>query len=362
MFFATSRLGSRKQSAQSGSFDLHEVTEELTHPGRVLFTEEVILGVCMVITGLLYLFAQMPGTMLTTATAGKSLMKQSVAGFNAAPSDRKPFGAEPLMAAAQPMLKALRQVNELEQRRDFGPAAAAAWETVRAAIEDLRFQPVAMQDRVLPLWMLEAEIERAAMLEARLEAGLGPYRDAIRSLREAELSPEQIAAAAVPAGQRSDHQIMLAAAVDEAVNVPWEAAVAAAPAAKQTEFEALCRLLGEARDNARAIARSRDVVNLDYWMATAMLASTPEGLRARAALTRADRAGAAGDLVAAEAAYEEGLTAWQSSLIANPQLAAEPAVVAEISRQIEAYRAVLEGLGQPFNDAFSLQNVLRTGT
>jgi hypothetical protein len=65
---------------------LKDVTDELAHPSRVLFTEEVILGICMVITGLLYAFSQMPGTVLSTASASKSFMKQSVAGFAPASS------------------------------------------------------------------------------------------------------------------------------------------------------------------------------------------------------------------------------------------------------------------------------------
>ena len=71
MFFATSRLGSRKNPTPQSENNLKDVTDELTHPSRVLFTEEVILGICMVITGLLYAFAQMPSTVLSTASASK---------------------------------------------------------------------------------------------------------------------------------------------------------------------------------------------------------------------------------------------------------------------------------------------------
>ena len=103
MFFATSRLGSRKNPTPQSEHNLKDVTDELTHPSRVLFTEEVILGICMVITGLLYAFAQMPSTVLSTASASKSLMKQSIAGF--APTSR--FDSDtvgvPLIDAAQPI-------------------------------------------------------------------------------------------------------------------------------------------------------------------------------------------------------------------------------------------------------------------
>ena len=81
MFFATSRLGSRKKSNLQPENNFRDVTDELVHPSRILFTEEVILGICMVITGLLYTFSQMPTAVLSTASASKSFMKQSVAGF-----------------------------------------------------------------------------------------------------------------------------------------------------------------------------------------------------------------------------------------------------------------------------------------
>lgn len=361
MFFATSRLGSRKQRVDSTSLDLHDVTEELTHPSSVLFTEEVILGICMVITGLLYAFAQMPNTVLNTATAGKTLMKRSVAGLTAAPANADPVQAHSLMTAAQPMLQALRRANELEQQADFGPGTQAAWQDVLAELDNLRFKLIAMPDQPLPLWMLEAELERATMLEARLESQLGHYREAIHSLRRADLSPEQIAAVAVPADRRSHEQAELAAEAEESLHVPWTAVVRAVPDGRRAEAENICRLLEEARQNATSIARCREVINYDHWMAAARMAATPEGLRARAALSRADRAVAAGDFEAAEAAYEEGLTAWQASLIANPQLAERPAAVEELGRQIAGYQQVLEELGRPFDAAFSLQNMLRTG-
>lgn len=361
MFFATSRLGSRKQRADSTSLDLHEVTEELTHPSSVLFTEEVILGICMVITGLLYAFAQMPNTVLTTATAGKTLMKRSVAGFAAAPIDADPARGHALITAAQPMLQALRRANELEQQADFGPGTQAAWQDVLAELDKLRFTLIAMPDQALPLWMLEAELDRAVILEARLESQLGHYREAIESLRRADLSPEQIAALAVPADRRSHAQAALAAEAEESLQVPWAAVVPAVPDGRRAEAENICRLLEEARQNATSIARYREIINYDHWMAAARMAATPEGLQARAALSRADRAVAAGDFEAAEVAYEEGLTAWQASLIANPQLAERPAVAEELGQRIAGYQKVLEELGRPFDATFSLQNMLQAG-
>ena len=117
MFFATSRLGNRKNPAPQQEHSLKDVTDELVHPSRVLFTEEVILGICMVITGLLFAFAQMPGTVLSTASASKSLMKRSIAGFAPTSNLDSDTQGMALIDAAQPMLTALRKVNALENVR-----------------------------------------------------------------------------------------------------------------------------------------------------------------------------------------------------------------------------------------------------
>ena len=131
MFFATSRLGNRKNPTTQSEHNLKDVTDELVHPSRVLFTEEVILGICMVITGLLYAFAQMPNTVLSTASASKSLINRSIAGL--APSSRFDSSTVgvPLIDAAHPMLSAIRRANALEDNRDFGSETQAAWQAVQ---------------------------------------------------------------------------------------------------------------------------------------------------------------------------------------------------------------------------------------
>ena len=168
MFFATSRLGSRKNSTTQSEHNLKDVTDEFVHPSRVLFTEEVVLGICMVITGLLYAFAQMPGTVLSTASASKSLMKRSIAGFAPASrfdSDTKGIA---LIDAAQPMLTAMRKVNALESRHDFSPETQAAWRTVQKEGKELGRRFVMIHNKALPLWIHKARERSAYRFEEKL--------------------------------------------------------------------------------------------------------------------------------------------------------------------------------------------------
>ncbi len=362
MFFATSRLGSRKNPTTQSEHNLKDVTDELVHPSRVLFTEEVILGICMVITGLLYAFAQMPSTVLSTASASKSLMKRSIAGF--APASRIDSDANgvALINAAQPMLTALRKVNALEKNRDFSPRTQAAWEAVQKEGKELATRLVQIRGKVLPLWIHDAEKTRIVRLEEKLTDLLGEARNMIHSLRVQTLSPEQQDALQTAPENRTDEQAYLASQAQNVISVSWETAASTLAESQRNKAENLCALLRDAKENYRGISSCRDVLNYDYWMAVSKIGSTPDGMKARESLQRAGRAAQAGDLEAAQAAYEEGLTALQASIMENPTLSNKPGVIEEISNQIGKYKQVVEGQGKEFDTTFSLENVLRSNS
>jgi hypothetical protein len=360
MFFATSRLGSRKNSISQTENNLKDVTDELVHPGRVLFTEEVILGICMVITGLLYAFAQMPSAVLSTASASRSFMKRSVAGF--APASRAELDSSgmPLIDAAQPMLTALRTANKLENNRDFSPTTQAAWNSVRKECKDLANRFVKIRDKSLPLWIHNAEKQRVVKLETKLQNMLGDTRDMIRSLRIQSLSPEAQTALKTPLADRTEEQTDLAARGKKTAAVSWQTAASILAEPQRSVAENLCALFADAKDNSRGISSCRDVINYDYWMAVSAIGSTPDGIKAREALQRASRAAQGEDFEIAQSAYEEGLTALQASLIENPSLRNQPAVIEEINSQVDSYRKVVEEQGKQFDNAYSVENVLRT--
>jgi hypothetical protein len=358
MFFATSRLGSRKHPTESYHNPIAEVTDELTHPSRVLFTEEVILGICMVITGLLYAFAQVPGAVVNTAAASRSFVKHSVASFSPAARTEQEQQGMPLIEAAQPMFTALRRAHALESSGDFGPATVAAWNDVLAKIQDLTHQQIATSDRPMPLWILRAEQERAAILESRLQDMLGKAKQAMLQLRREMLTPKEVTILDLPVVDRSVEQAKLAEAIEGQLDIPWSTVAAVLPESQQAEAKSLCQLLDDARANAETIKRLRDVLNFDTWMSTATVASTPEGLRAREATARASRTLEAGDLEAAQSAYEKSLTAWQAAFIAHPEFTRDEQIVRIVDEQIIAYRQVLAELGSVFDESFSLRSLL----
>ena len=360
MFFATSRLGNRKNLASQAEHNLKDVTDEFVHPSRVLFTEEVILGICMVITGLLFAFAQMPNTVLSTASASKSLMKRSIAGL--APSSRMNADTVgvPLIDAAQPMLSALRKANRLEDNRDFSSTTQAAWQAVQKEGTGLARRFVTIHSKALPLWIHEAERQRIVRLEEMLTDTLGEARDIIHSLRVRSLPQDQQDALQIAPENRSVEQAELAAHAKNATSVSWETAAKTLAEPQRSQAEELCKVLQDAKENYRGISSCRDVLNYDYWMAVSIIASTPDGMKARESLQRAERAAQDGDFEAAQSAYEEGLTALQASIMANPNLSDKPAVIQEISNQISKYKQVIAEQGKEFDTTFSLENVLRS--
>ncbi len=362
MFFATSRLGSRKNSISQSESNLKDVTDELAHPSRVLFTEEVILGICMVITGLLYAFAQMPGTVLSTASASKSFMKQSMAGFAPANNVESDSVGMPLLNAAQPMLTALRKANKLEKNRDFSLTTQAAWKAVHKECKDLGTRFVRIHNKSLPLWIHDAEKQRVVKLEAKLQTMLGDTRDSIRSLRMQSLSPEARKALQTPLADRTEEQTDLAAQAEKTTAVSWQTAASILAEPQRSVAENLCALFADAKNNSRGISRCRDIINYDYWMAVATIGSTTDGIKAREALQRAGRAAEGEDFETAQSAYEEGLTALQASLIENPTLRNQPAIIEEIHNQVDGYRTVVEEQGKQFDNAYSVENVLRTNS
>jgi hypothetical protein len=362
MFFATSRLGSRKHSTDSYHNSIAEVTDELTHPSRVLFTEEVILGICMVITGLLYAFSQMPAAVVGTAAAGRSFVKQSVASFSpTAQMDHNQHGM-PLIEAAQPMFTALRRVQTLESQGDFSPTTVAAWKDALAEIQDLTYQQILTGEGPTPLWILQAEQERAAILEGRLDDMLGDARQAMQELRREMLTPEEITVLEMPAADRSDEQAMLAKTIERQLDIPWSTVAGVLPESRRAEAISLCQLLDDAHQNAAAVQRLRAVLNFDTWMSTAKTASTPEGMRAREEAARASRAVDAGDLETAQSAYETCLTSWQAAFMAHPEFTRDEQIVRIVDEQIIAYRQVLAELGRSFDESFSLRSLLRNAS
>ena len=362
MFFATSRIGSRKNSTTQSDNNLKDVTDEFVHPSRVLFTEEVVLGICMVITGLLYAFAQMPSTVLSTASASKSLMKRSIAGFAPASRYNSDTKGIALIDAAQPMLTALRKVNALENNRDFSPRTQSAWAAVQKEGKALSTRFVQIRGKALPLWIHDAEKLRIVTLEEKLTDMLGEARDMIHSLRVQSLSPEQQDALQTAPENRTEEQAYLASHAENAISCSWETAASTLAEPQRTQAKNLCAVLHIAKENYRGISSCRDVLNYDYWMAVSTIASTPDGMKARESLQRAERAAETGDFEEAQSAYEEGLTALQASIMENPKLSSEAGVIEEISNQIGNYKKVIEEQGKEFDTTFSLENVLRSNS
>jgi hypothetical protein len=337
MFFATTR--SRRH--RGSQVQEHHLADEFLHPGRVLLTEEVILGVCMLGTGLLYLFSQMPGQVLETAAKGRALVRHSVAGLAPAvlPQEASGDGVD-IAAAAQPMLSALRQATTLESHGDFSLSAQKAWRKVYAAGQELGFTPLRASGGGLSLWLLDIERERAQILEDQLNALLPGQREALQAARRVLLSVEQREALAADPAHRDAEQQRLAAVAEAQLHVTWPMVVAAAPEALREEAVGLCGLMLEARANAAAISRLDQTLNYGYWMAVSRAAATEAGMAARAAMQRAERAAESGAWEEARSHYDEAFTAWGRVFEADPEVAENSELGRELREHADRYREI----------------------
>ncbi len=341
MFFTIPRRDRHQQSNNLAGLLPAKVTDELVHPSRLLYTEEIVLSVCMVLTGLLYTFAQMPGTVVNTARSGVALVQKSVAGFGSLHTKNKSEDAVPLMVAARPMFDAISTATDLERRNHFGSTTAAAWEAVSKSIKETAFTTVATHNKMLPLWMLEIEQERAGALEEQLSSLLGKHREVLKEIRLQEMTPEQ----------------REVAAEGGSLDIPWRVVASILPEPQQTAAMKLCRVYEEAQENIECIEKSRRIVNYDYWVAIAKVANTPEGLEARSASQHAMRALKIGDLEVARGAYEKSLACWQNAFASYPQFQSETVLVREVAKLIDEYKNVLSLLDQPFDEAYELHHL-----
>jgi len=305
------------------------------HPSRILLAEESILAAAVVAAGCLYLFAWLPKPIMPpAATSAAQKLKASLSprpGVNA---------AVPLIAASQPMMRAIRHAQKREARGMFDESTRAAWQAASDEIRKLSVVPIATSDgRVIRLWMREGEEERVASIQTVLEELLPGRFAALEEQRRA-------AVAADPS-------------LDESLpEVTWFAVVDGAPAGVREQAFNLCMLREEARKTAAVIAKHRDLVGYDHWKAACAIGASQAGLQAHAALWRAGYDVVFAQFDLAKDAYEEGFQAWRAVCDASPEMRSDPLLISEMKEHLERYHEVLATLQEPIDSQALLQDVL----
>ena len=305
------------------------------HPSRLLLAEESVAAMVIVASGLLYLFACLPQPILPPAAAEKiQHVKASLA--------RRPDvnAGLSLMAASRPMLQAVRHARRLEDRGLFDSTTRAAWQKASDEFRKLAAMPIATADgSTVRLWMREGEEERAAALEAWLEELLPGRFAALQQRREAAVAADPSLDEVLPA-------------------VTWDDVAAEAPDYARELATNLCRLRQDALDTAALVAKYRDVVGYDHWKAVCAAGATEMGLRAHAAMWRANFDLATAQFTLAREAYEEGFRAWRAVCEDSPGLRSDPLVLQEMKEHLERYRGVLSSLPDPTAKPVVLQDVI----
>lgn len=305
------------------------------HPSRLLLAEESIAAMIVVASGLLYVFACLPRPILPTAAVEK--VQQVKASFSRRPDVNAGLS---LMAASRPMMQAVRQARRLEDRGLFDSTTRAAWQRASDEFRKLSAMPIATADGgTIRLWMREGEEERAAAIEAWLEQLVPGKFAALEEQRAAAVAEDPSLDAVLP-------------------EVTWESVAAEAPEYARQLASNLCQLRREALDTAALVAKYRSVVGYDHWKAVCAAGATEMGLRAHAAMWRANYDLAAAQFTMAREAYEEGFRAWRAVCDASPGLRSDPLVLEEMKQHLERYRTVLSSLPEPVAKPIGLDEVI----
>jgi len=114
----------------------------------------------------------------------------------------------------------------------------------------------------------------------------------------------------------------------------------------------------EAERMAYIIDSDRQIVNYCYWRLLAKSEQDDETLNARRAIYQGETAFANADLIAARAAYNEGLDSWRKVLDKFPEIIPNRAFGVKLIAMIDRYREILSRLDEQMPNPFILQDIL----
>ena len=270
-----------------------------------------------------------------------------------------PLKTTPLIFHSEPMMTAINYARALADEGTFGSTGRRAWELAGEEMRRFATREIPTSWNVpIRLGLREAEEARAKRLAAEIEALVPGRFKALEEERRAALSPDQQAALAVPAMERDERQMQLAADAERALTVTWKDVARSAPADVRDRAWKLALEEVEARETAEIIDRYRDIVNFDLWRATCESEVTEPALLARELTWKADREFAAARLQAAKQAYEEAFQAWRKVFDASQILREDDLTAEDMAEIVGRYRKLLEQLDEPFPSPFVLDDIL----
>ena len=219
--------------------------------------------------------------------------------------------------------------------------------------------------------------ERVLALQAKLDELIPGERQRISAEQFAALPPDAQAAYKKPKEERTLEEAYLALDAFNRLQVDDALVAKAAPAEKSEEVYRLLRQVQLARTELQRIEQYRGTVNYTYWLKRCEAEQTPTNLAARASLYDAQVLQERGILTKTEQVdpltgektetlgvrekYEEAFRLWAEIFRQFPELI-DGITTDELRDSVEAYRMVLNLLGEPFPEPFELDFVYRRET
>ncbi|HRE99397.1 MAG TPA: hypothetical protein PLI18_02695 [Pirellulaceae bacterium] len=214
--------------------------------------------------------------------------------------------------------------------------------------------------------------EKVMQLQRDLDAFAPGERERLAAALLAELPPENQAAFAKPAAERTPEELFLAVDTAARIRVEDSLILEAVPAEQYDEAYRVLRQLQAAATELQRIEQYRSTVNYLYWLKRSQAEQTPTNLQARAAIYDAQALIQKGVLTTTEEVdpitgettstvggrekYEEAFALWAEIMREYPELV-DGIAADELKELTDEYRKVLDLLGEPFPDPFALDFV-----
>jgi hypothetical protein len=198
--------------------------------------------------------------------------------------------------------------------------------------------------------------ELTAQLNALPPAG---RREAIYQEKLANLPTDEREALERPVAERSENDVLKAAAAEPKVQVSLAEQAERVDADRRAEANKLVSDINDLNGQLSFVERDREVTNYPFWLLRCEVEVRPETLEARKLIHQADNTFRVDqDLLAAKGLYQQGFAKWDEVLKQFPQMRSDVLFGDDMMPSINRYRTLLKRLDEPFPDKFPLQDIL----
>ncbi len=268
-------------------------------------------------------------------------------------------GKGPLIYRSNAPMCQMYYCDAIEKEGTFGDVARRQWNRAHLEWREYGDKDIPTGSGVeIRLNDKEVFDENARELIARIDAISPEIRQQLRLRKVEALTDEHRQAMETKPEDRSAEQQAAVAEAELLTKVTYDEVARAIPRDKRKEALQLARQVAENQRNASRIARSRYIVNFDYWLLRAELEQTDDALAARKLVFDGNVAFGEGDLTTAKQRYDEGLLAWRRVFDAFPAMINQPTFGSDLIDLIDRYTYLLGQLDEEFPADFPLQDII----